>query len=719
MRYLLIAISLFTLHSISAQEPLYDKIFFSNSRMERSWFYSEAIYTAPSWIKNVQHKLPVNDSLFFTPGNSLELNYVSASKGEWQAKLIFHPSRGMDFFTPATSLVMRLMVRSETKKEELPLIALSNRKDSSVTAFLSLQQFVPDYQKDKWITVKIPLSSFKSDIDKSDIIVFKQHSTDGKEHSLLIDQVEFLPDNLASTHSVPAIDNAKGYEKHIDITWKPVTDTAVKYIKVYRSADGVKFIPIGVQSPFISRYTDYTGVTGKKFFYRITFLDKNYEESVASTVKNATTRKLSDEEMLDMVQEAHFRYYWEGAEKNSGLALENIHGRRNMIATGASGFGIMALIVGAERKFITRNALTERFEKITAFLEKADKFHGAFPHFLDGVTGKVEPFFGSKDNGADLVETSFLAQGLLAAKQYFTASNAREKKIIDKIDNIWKNIEWDWFRKDKDSKYLYWHWSTDQEWVINHKLIGWNETMITYFMAITSPTHGVPASFYYSGWASQDTIAQRYRSGWAQTTDGAKYTNGNIYYGIPLKVGVSNGGPLFFIHYSYLGLDPHKLKDAYTDYFSNNRNIALINYRYCIENPAKHHGYGANAWGLTASDGLWHYQADEPVAHQDHGKITPTGALASFPYLPQQAMAALKNYYYNYGKFAWGEYGFRDAFNLDENWCAEIFMGLNQGPIVAMIENYRSGLLWTLFMRNSEVQKAVRTIAEQKPLPLQ
>ncbi len=424
---------------------------------------------------------------------------------------------------------------------------------------------------------------------------------------------------------------------------------------------------------------------------------------------------MNDDELLDMVQEAHFRYYWEGAEKNSGLALENIHGRRNMIATGASGFGIMALLVGAERKLITREQLVQRFDKITTFLEKSEKFHGAFPHFIDGTTGKVEPFFGPRDNGADLVETSFLAQGLLAAKQYFNPSVAAEKIIIDRIDKIWRAIEWNWFRKDEKSKFLFWHWSPNQGWIMNHKLIGWNETLITYILAICSPTHAVPPGFYYSGWASRRPEAQKYRAGWGQTTDGSMYTNGKTYYGVPLKVGVSNGGPLFFVHYSFLGLDPHGFTDAYTNYFENNVDISKINYRYCVENPKKNIGYGPDAWGLTASDGLWSYQADEPVQRQDHGKITPTGALASFPYTPAESMNALKNYYRNYGKFAWGEYGFYDAFNLNENWRSEIFMGLNQGPIVVMIENYRSGLIWNLFMKNPEIQEGINKIAAEKP----
>ncbi len=715
MKQVTIILLLLTSIRAIAQEPLYDRVFFANSPMEKSYYYSEVSYSGNSWIKNMSKRLPVNDSVYFTPGNSLEINYVSSPNGQWQAKLFYRPVRGQDSFSKPTHLFVRLFVSSETDTTQLPAIAIGNKKDTN-HHFITLHQHIRDYKRGKWLTAKVPLSIFQiKDINDVDILLFRQQSNDGKEHILLVDQIEFLAEEHATVRSKSILTSAKGYERHIDITWQPIEDTAVKYIKIYRSSDGKNFHPVGIQSTGIARYTDYTNTVQKKYYYKISLLDKNYNESSPSNVASASTRTMSDDELLDMVQEAHFRYYWEGAEKNSGLALENVHGRRNMIATGASGFGIMALITGAERKFITRESLTTRFEKIMSFLEKADKFHGAFPHFLNGTTGKVEPFFGPRDNGADLVETSFLAQGMLAAKQYFNKANEREKNIVDRIDRIWKGIEWDWFRKDDSSKFLYWHWSPDQQWVINHKLIGWNETLITYFLAISSPEHGIPASFYYSGWASQSKEAEKYRSGWGQTKDGSLYTNGNTYYGVPLKVGVSNGGPLFFVHYSFLGLDPRELTDAYCNYFSNNGNIALINYRYCIENPKKRKGYGPGAWGLTASDGLLSYQADEPVAHQDHGKITPTGALASFPYMPGESMTALKNYYRNYGKFAWGPYGFYDAFNVDENWRSEIFMGLNQGPIVVMIENYRSGLLWRLFMSNPEVQQAIRKIGSEQP----
>ena len=697
--------------TVFTQEPLYDRIFFENSPMKGSYFYSKTSYSNDSWVKNVSGKLPVSDSIFFTPGNSLLLNYVSTPNGKWQAQLLYKSIRGQDFFSSPSHLTLRMYVNSQTSAAELPSVGLA--VDSNAPKFVSLNEFVKELPEKKWFNVFIPLSSFG--IENANVIAFQQNSNDGKEHQLFIDQVEMSRNADVRISAKPQLTSAKGFEKHVDITWQPITDTAVKYIKVYRSTDGKLFYPVGMQSPYISRYADFTDTVSKKFFYKIALLDYRYNESPASNIVNASTRPLSDDQLLDMVQEAHFRYYWEGAEKNSGLALENIHGRRNMIATGASGFGIMTLIVGAEKKFITRQQLVERFRKILDFLEKADKYHGAFAHFIDGKTGKTEAFFGPTDNGADLVETSFLAQGLLTAKQYFNSGVAAEKQIIDRIDKIWRGIEWKWFRKEQDGKFLIWHWSPDQEWVMNHKLIGWNETLITYFMAISSPTHAVPASLYYSGWASQSKEAQEYRAGWGQTEDGKMFQNGKTYFGIPLKVGVSNGGPLFFVHYSFLGLDPHKLTDAYTNYFENNRNIALINYRYCLENPQNRLGYGPDAWGLTASDGLWSYQADEPVKHQDHGKITPTGALASFPYTPKQSMAALKNYYHNYGKFAWGEYGFYDAFNLGENWRSEIFMGLNQGPIVVMIENYRTGLPWNLFMKNKEVQDAVEKIASEKP----
>jgi hypothetical protein len=718
MYRLLVLFAMIICCKATAQREVYDKQFFVNSMMSGNYFYSDVSYQSPSWIKNINHKLPVEEKIFFTPGNSLQLDYISSDKGEWKANVLFHDVRGVDAFTNATSLVFRLYVQSNTDKNSLPLIALV--KDSSnISSLLPIQNYISAYINNQWIKVAIPLKDLGDKISFENInaIQFKQQSADNAEHVIYIDQLELLPEIISASHlPAPTIKTATAYAKHVDITWNTVSDSTVKYIKVYRSDDGKNFLPVGIQSPWINRYADFTDTTGKKFYYKISFLNDDYKESSFSNIVSATTHAMSDSALLDMVQEANFRYYWEGAESNSGLALEDVPGRHHMIAAGASGFGMMALIAGTDRKFITHQHAVDRFDKITSFLMKAEKFHGAFPHFIDGETGKVVPFFGNRDDGGDLVETAFLMQGLLCARQYFNANAKQETTIRNRIDSIWKGVEWDWYKQTPDSKFLYWHWSPDKAWIINHRLIGWNETMITYILGICSPTHAIDASMYYSGWASQSEFAQNYRSAWGQTHDGEHYTNGNTYFGVPLKVGVSNGGPLFFTHYSFMGLDPHYMKDAYTDYFINNKNIALINYRYCVENPGKHLGYGADAWGLTASDGPWNYAADEPTPHADHGKITPTGALASFPYLPNEAMAALKNYYFNYGKFLWGAYGFYDSFSPDENWCSNIFMGLNQAPVTVMIENYRTGLLWKLFMSCDEIKNGLQKLSEGKPV---
>jgi exo beta-1,2-glucooligosaccharide sophorohydrolase (non-reducing end) len=371
---------------------------------------------------------------------------------------------------------------------------------------------------------------------------------------------------------------------------------------------------------------------------------------------------------------------------------------------GASGFGVGALVVGASRGFITRDQARERLAKIVGFLERAPRYHGAWSHYMNGSTGQTMPLFGMLDNGGDLVETSFMMQGLLMARQYFNAPTAAERDLVARITRLWETVEWDWYRDRPASDFLYWHWSPEWGFEIHHPLIGFNETMIVYLLAIASPTHAVPAAMYYSGWAGQVERAQKYREGWSGSVDGRLYGNGQTYYGIKLDVGVGSGGPLFFAHYSFLGMDPHALRDRFTtSYFENNVNLARINRAYCMANPKHFAGYGADAWGLTASDGPKGYATPAPDALNDDGTLTLTGALASIAYTPEASMAALKHYYRDLGADLWGIYGPRDAYNPSEHWVSPIYMGLNQAPIVVMVENYRTGLPWKLFMSNPEI----------------
>jgi hypothetical protein len=475
--------------------------------------------------------------------------------------------------------------------------------------------------------------------------------------------------------------------------------------------EGGKFTPIGTQLAGIGRYEDFLAKSGVHAEYKVAASDWQYRDSDSSHTADATTHELTDDELLTMLQKACFHYYWEGADPHSGMARENIPGDDRIVATGASGFAIMALMVGVDRGFITRQQGVERLTRIVGFLQHAQRYHGVWSHFMNGDTGQTMAVFGMFDNGGDLVETSFLMEGLLAARQYFHGSGKAERDLYRRITGLWETVEWNWYRETPDGPFLYWHWSPQWSWQINHPLIGFNEVMVTYLLAIASPTYGVPASLYYSGWAGEAQPSLQGGNGGSASSQGDLYGNGHSYYGIKLDVGLGTGGPLFFTHYSYLGFDPHTLHDRYTkSYFENNRDMALINRAYCIADPRHFAGYGADSWGLTASDGPEGYVPHAPNAEDDRGTITPTGALSSFPYTPEASMAAFKHFYRDLGAQLWGAYGPRDAFNPGVNWVSPIYMGLNQAPIVVMIENYRSGLVWKNFMSNPEIGNMLKEL---------
>jgi hypothetical protein len=405
------------------------------------------------------------------------------------------------------------------------------------------------------------------------------------------------------------------------------------------------------------------------------------QSKVFYTVKDPVPQMpvISDNELLDLVQKQTLKYFYDFAHPASGMARErNTSG--NTVTTGGSGFGIMALIVGIERGFITRDQGIEQLNKIVTFLESADRFHGAWSHWIDGNTGHVIPF-GTKDNGGDLVETSFLIQGLLTFRQYLQPADVVDNDLINRITNLYEAVEWDWYRQN-DQTVLYWHWSPNYNWDINFALYGYFEEQITYVLAASSPTHSIPKEVYTNGYGR----------------NGAIVTN-NTYYGYKLPLG--SPAPLFWAQYSYLGLDPH-FTDDYADYWEQNVNATLINQAYCIANPKNYVGYSDECWGLTASDNQDGYNAHSPG--NDLGVITPTAALSSFPYTPDESMKALKFFYYTLGDRLWGDYGFYDAFNLTEGWTANSYLAIDQGPIVVMIENHRSQLLWNLFMSAPEVQ---------------
>ncbi|MGH6948632.1 MAG: glucoamylase family protein [Kiloniellales bacterium] len=409
--------------------------------------------------------------------------------------------------------------------------------------------------------------------------------------------------------------------------------------------------------------------------------------------------RLSDETLLDLVQRQTLAYFWDFGHPASGMARERSnpvasYDSRDTVCSGGTGFGIMAMLAGAARGFLPRAEVLDRISQIVAFLRRAETHHGVFPHFLHGATGATIPFSG-KDDGGDLVETSYLMTGLLCARQYFAGDAQTEAGLRDAIDRLWHAVEWDWHtRGGRDA--LYWHWSPRHGWATDHAITGWNECLITYVLAAASPGHSVAPAAYHRGWA-----------------DSPVFRNGKTYHGIELPLGPPYGGPLFFSHFSFLGLDPRGLCDRYADYWTQNRAHTLINRAHCIANPRGFAGYGPHCWGLTACDGDAGYRAFNP--ENDRGVIAPTAALSAMPYTPRESMDALRHFYEDLGGEIWGEHGFVDAFNRSRQWIADSNLAIDQGPIVVMIENYRSGLLWNLFMSCREVRSGLRRLGFDSP----
>ncbi|MCW5923615.1 MAG: T9SS type A sorting domain-containing protein [Saprospiraceae bacterium] len=498
----------------------------------------------------------------------------------------------------------------------------------------------------------------------------------------------------AQTPAPPANVAASGYDSHIELHWQPSNSPNITGYQVFRSTDGSQFDLLQSVGPSTRSIIDWTGDEGQALtrHYKVRATAALGALSDFSEPASATTAAMSDEQLMDMVQQYTFRYFWDFAHPLSGLARERSNGDNNIVTTGGSGFGIMAIVVATERGWVTREAAVNRMIQIISFLQLADRFHGVFPHWLNGSTGKAIPF-SQYDDGGDLVETAFLMQGLLTARQYFDQNTPLENALRNAITGLWEAVEWDWYRKN-GSGTLYWHWSPNHGWQMNFPLRGFNETHITYLLAAASPTHGVPGSLYQTGWTA------------------GNYANASTYYGYPIFCGPPAGGPLFFAHYSYLGFDPRNVKDAFCNYFQRNRNHSLIQHAYSINNPSNFTGYSAECWGLTSSDDpITGYREHHPG--YDNGTIAPTAALSSMPYTPSESLAALRHFYRAQGERLWGQYGFYDAFNLKLDWFASSYLAIDQGPIVVMLENHRTGLLWDLFMQNPEIQPALEALGFQ------
>jgi hypothetical protein len=685
-------ISLLLLVSVEVKGQTY--LYFQDSPDPDFYDYSWMELTPPSELERKNppdlRKFPVESSMLPQQGiNSLRLKWRSVSGGNWVAIAAGDQWAARDI-TDTDTLVFWLQSPEGITSTDLPFLFMedvSNRK----SVFIPLSDWSPDLPAGSWTRITVPMELFLESGDGVDYAVIKtigfaQNGDDGAEHTLLIDNMRVNKgDGNFPPVSAPQGVQVTPYEYHFEITWDLNEDSQVTGYQVERSVDGGEnFEVVKLVDSSRSVCVDWVKLLGQQVeaSYRVKSLNGAGDPSGPSEAASGTTRSFTDEELLDMVQEYTFRYFWDFAHESSGMARErNTSG--NTVTSGGSGFGLMAIPVGIERGYITREEAVDRTLQILEFLRDADRFHGAWSHWINGNTGKAIPF-STYDNGGDIVETAYVAQGLLTIRQYFTGTDPDEQQIVQLATQLWEGIEWDWYRRD-GSNSIYWHWSPDYGWQMNMKVAGWNEAAIVYLLAVASPTHGVPASLWHTGWAER-----------------SNYVNGKSFYGHKLFVGPDWGGPLFFAHYSFLGFDPRDKSDGYANYFDHNRNHSLIQQAYCETNPNKYVGYSSECWGLTASDDPDGYLAHEPY-NRDNGTITPTAALSSFPYSPEASMLALKYFYRQLGERTWDWMGFLDAFNLQRDWYAQSYLAIDQGPILLMIENYRSQLLWDLFMANPEI----------------
>ncbi len=654
-----------------------------------------AFATAPSVLAQAGptgDKIPVSPEALFDR-DALRVSWTSKAGGDWSA-LVIAPGFSFQDLSASDSIGFWVYSPEMLTAAELPNVFLEGATGASKSARYPLGDFLKGgaLTAGRWQAVSIPLARLRADaanvgfdFSKTKAVILGQAAADDEAHTLYVDQVTAFSARTQAFGTAPATFTVRNYPRHREVRFAKGSGTGL-----YRAliADGrpVKVVTATAGDSLFLAWAN--GAATGAANYRLTTYTPGFGFGTdGASVAVAALSEGTDAEYYDMTQRYTLRYFWDFAHPVSGLSRErNTSG--NTVTIGGSGFGLMNWLVGVERGWLTRGEVAARMASTLTFLEQADRFHGVWPHWMDGRTGRTIPF-SPRDNGGDLVETAFMAQALLTAREYFNDETPVEDSIRRRCTRLWEGIEWDWYRRPGEDV-LTWHWSPDQAWAINLKIRGFNEAQIVYLLGIASPTHPIPASLYQTGWIGND-----YRSFQGR-------------YGVFIPAGPRSGGPMFFAHYSYMGFDPRYWKDGVTNYFLRNQRHVDYQVAYAKDNPEGHLGYSAVSWGFTASDDPERgYAVHAAQENEDNGTITPTAALASMPYRPADATNALRHFYNTYGARVFGEMGFYDAFNPSLNWYTTSLLAIDQGPIVGMIENHRSGLLWRNFMKNPEIAPAL------------
>jgi hypothetical protein len=645
-------------------------------------------YTHPPGGPQYNDKVPASDHAY-RGSTSLKFNYTSSANGNWRATIYRNDWSAVNI-ADMDSLSFYIFSENDIPSDALPLIGIRARNVAGTgdvnTNLYPLSEYNDDLPAGQWVRITFPLGVIMEDEENSSLdfenamaVIYNQSENDGSSRLFFLDQItafKYMEELLAVEDFT-----ATGYDSHAELTWNHGSENIS--FRIYASFDDSQTFEVRGETAELY-YLDFIPAEhqNQTVIYRLVAVLQETESEPAEA--SAEIRDFTDEELLDMVQQYTFRYFWEGAHQPTGMALERSNGNNSTAASGATGMGLMAMIIAHEREYHPREEVKDRILSILEFLENSERHHGAWSHWYNADTYETQPF-SADDDGGDIVETSYVAAGLIAMKNYFTGADEKSVIIRETADKLWKEIDWDWYRNGGQNA-LYWHWSPNVGFKMNMRVTGWNESLVTYVMAASSPTHGIPAEVYDIGWARNGNMV-RPRS----------------FYGRTISLAPDWGGPLFWMHYSHLGINPQGLRDKYADYWQEHVNTALIHHAYAVDNPQNHEGYSEENWGLTASDSPGGYTAHHPV-YNDNGTISPTAALASMPYTPEESMKALKYFYRERGQDLFGIYGPYDAFNDNLGWVQRAYIGIDQGPIVVMLENHRTGLLWNVVMQDEDVQ---------------
>ncbi len=392
---------------------------------------------------------------------------------------------------------------------------------------------------------------------------------------------------------------------------------------------------------------------------------------------------ITTEALLDTVQHAGVMYFWNEANPANGMVKDRDTGG-SVSSIAATGFGLSALCIGVDHGWLDRAAVRSRvLTTLNTFwtgpqgtaVNGMIGYKGLYYHWLDMNTATR-----TWDAELSTIDTALLMAGIIDARHYFTGSDPEEVQIRALADSIYLRCNWEFMRNFSNGIKMGWKpggggFGGFGPWV------GYNEAMILYILALGSPTHPIPAS-QWTTWTSTYSWQTRYG-----------YTNINF-------------PPLFGHQYSHCWVDFRGLQDVFTfskgiTYFENSRRATLAQRAYCIANPSNWVAYSDSLWGLTASDDPFGYAAHgAPPPWSENGTITPTAGISSLPFAPEVVVPLMHNLWDNWRGTLWGPYGFTDAFNPTQSWVGQDVLGIDQGPIVMMIENYRNEAVWRRISQN-------------------